>query len=84
MDKVLTKKFKRSYRTSPQGFCISINVYESFTFSTLGSKSPVWQCILGKCTFIIYNSASRERNNSQQLSKLIEPKFISALAYSYK
>ena len=42
-----------------------------------------------QCIFIIYDSAGRERNNFQQLSKSVEIKLISttwsySLALSYK
>ena len=57
-----------------------MNVYEFFTFlkfSILGSiSSMVIRHV--QCTFITYDSAGTERNNFQQISKLIELKFISA------
>ena len=73
--KSLLNILQEELRIFPQGFYILKNVYEFFNFLL----SAVWYTPIHheQCIFIIYDSGGRERNKFQQLSKLIEVKFIS-------
>ena len=67
---LILQDFKRSYWTPLEGFCILMNVYEFFEFFYSGQFIPVLSHIMSNASY------DRERNNFQELSKLIELKFI--------
>ena len=62
-----------------QGFCILMNIYRIFTFSTLHSVSQhvtLQQIISNVSSLHMTQLAGKETNNFQQVLKLIELKSI--------
>ena len=67
----VSENTSRGTITPPQGFCILMNIYRLFKFSTLDSVSQ-HVTLQKQCIFIIYDSAGR--NGTKQVLKLIELK----------
>ena len=75
IDKILTKYSNKILLVLIKDFVFQ-RMFINFSNFLLWVTYPSVVIHHEQCIFIIYNSAGRERNNFQQLSKLIELKFI--------